>query len=728
MTMANLLAPLDNSKTALARIDALAAAGAPTLDAIVDAVQRADYDQAALLALARSFAGEDLSIEVVATILPGLDTIALHIALIKCGTGPRSRVMVDLVRRDGLPASEAGRDIAALLLYVSWRLRGAEDLREQMAWPVRRLLRQRPGPRGMALLVWLVNELNDNNVTGVAADILPSFLLHHQGVLELADAVDQLLAEPVRELVKAIPAREARSPALVRLPLRAAVKPGRNDLCPCGSGRKYKRCCQDKEESSFVASPVAGLSWDKYLAGAADSITVDTIWSLSLRDLAMLNLGQLGMAPLVVAFRRFMSWRRWDLAERALARIAEHPDLDDDDADDFRAELVTDLISRGEWALARHHLDKVVDKDTFARGDMLALALATSSTTALQQLLHEAQDALKDSDQREDGDLSLAFALLDSAPALGILVARGCLTAERQFDSEFLLEQIEKARDRLNLPPGDPAWETWSTLAEGTETDDDENEDSKAVSAFPIRRGSRRPDATAASAPGGGTINVAANADQSARMHVHDDVRALQAALRESSARVAELEQQMKRQEANVAAVASPAMPTSSEDTGAVRRLQAKIGELKGRIDEGNEERRDLRRKLAAASRTRANQEERPSPTARPEADSDGGVPVEMGVRGVLMPRFSRRAEDSLRAVPAHVAAELMRTLGCLSAGDRAAWRNVKQAKDMSFALLMARVGIHHRLLFRADDGVLEVVELVTRESLATTLKRLRSA
>lgn len=26
-----------------------------------------------------------------------------------------------------------------------------------------------------------------------------------------------------------------------------ATKLGRNDLCPCGSGRKYKRCCETRE-------------------------------------------------------------------------------------------------------------------------------------------------------------------------------------------------------------------------------------------------------------------------------------------------------------------------------------------------------------------------------------------------------------------------------------------------------------------------------------------------
>ena len=27
------------------------------------------------------------------------------------------------------------------------------------------------------------------------------------------------------------------------------AKPGRNEQCPCGSGRKYKKCCESKTES-----------------------------------------------------------------------------------------------------------------------------------------------------------------------------------------------------------------------------------------------------------------------------------------------------------------------------------------------------------------------------------------------------------------------------------------------------------------------------------------------
>ena len=68
-----------------------------------------------------------------------------------------------------------------------------------------------------------------------------------------------------------------------------------------------------------------------------------------------------------------------------------------------------------------------------------------------------------------------------------------------------------------------------------------------------------------------------------------------------------------------------------------------------------------------------------------------------------------------------------MRTVGTLAAGDGFAWKGVKRARDMARPVLMARVGIHHRLIFRIEGDDLTVVDLITREQLETTLKRLRS-
>jgi hypothetical protein len=41
--------------------------------------------------------------------------------------------------------------------------------------------------------------------------------------------------------------------------------------------------------------------------------------------------------------------------------------------------------------------------------------------------------------------------------------------------------------------------------------------------------------------------------------------------------------------------------------------------------------------------------------------------------------------------------------------------------------VIIARVGIHHRLLLQTDDRRLEVLDLVTRQAEDIALKRLRS-
>ena len=53
-----------------------------------------------------------------------------------------------------------------------------------------------------------------------------------------------------------------------------AAKTGRNDLCPCGSGRKFKKCCESKTSSrrqSRVLMVVVGLAIVGGIAAAATS-------------------------------------------------------------------------------------------------------------------------------------------------------------------------------------------------------------------------------------------------------------------------------------------------------------------------------------------------------------------------------------------------------------------------------------------------------------------------
>jgi hypothetical protein len=65
---------------------------------------------------------------------------------------------------------------------------------------------------------------------------LPDLVASYEGLSEAP------LPDALREHVDAIRARfEARAPA-------QSTKVGRNDPCPCGSGKKYKKCCLGKPQ------------------------------------------------------------------------------------------------------------------------------------------------------------------------------------------------------------------------------------------------------------------------------------------------------------------------------------------------------------------------------------------------------------------------------------------------------------------------------------------------
>jgi preprotein translocase subunit SecA len=48
---------------------------------------------------------------------------------------------------------------------------------------------------------------------------------------------------PQRERVAKVTGESAGDETLRKEPVRKDKKPGRNDPCPCGSGKKYKKCC-----------------------------------------------------------------------------------------------------------------------------------------------------------------------------------------------------------------------------------------------------------------------------------------------------------------------------------------------------------------------------------------------------------------------------------------------------------------------------------------------------
>ena len=82
----------------------------------------------------------------------------------------------------------------------------------------------------------IVNEIYEKDYT--LESLLDEFKAHFLANKIMSPTSVLYASKTFSELMGFIPAEEESKPALPE-----GAKPGRNDLCPCGSGKKYKKCC-----------------------------------------------------------------------------------------------------------------------------------------------------------------------------------------------------------------------------------------------------------------------------------------------------------------------------------------------------------------------------------------------------------------------------------------------------------------------------------------------------
>jgi SEC-C motif-containing protein len=630
------------------------------LDSVRAALDACDFDAAVVRLAERARSGEDVPAELACAALEGVVEPETAAGLIAIATGDRAGALIDVLRRRRLVTAEPA--VEAIALYAAWRL-GAPVA--AVVAEARRLSRGRLEGTVSYLLAAITEGIGDAHLAAAMGKL--DRLRTPQARRAVAE-IDRLLQRPAAEALAALPTPDDLR-VVSGFTVRAAERAGRNDPCPCGSGKKYKRCCADKD-----AAAVAGISWER----------PKDVEALLPRELARLPLAELSDAVLAAAIRRLVTWQQWTLAAAAIDELARRPD-GAREADTWREELVYGALLGNEPALARAQHARMSDPARDELHNGVALALLDGAPGALAAVAQSASKAVADDDAPDD--ISLAHALLRAAPALGLLVARGCVRPGREADVDILLDAIEEARDELALPPGDPAWDLWELLDEAKDRTAEED-------------------------------------DQRTR----SELATLRTQLADSSSRLGDLTRDLAAKQRELeAAREQPALPVSTardESQEQTKRLARRVEELQGLIREGNQERRDLRAQLSAAERERA-----PAAAAVVEQPDEAaeGDDVELGQRAVAIPSFGKRALDALARLPGAIAAEAMRTLGGLTAGDGFSWRGVKQARDMVRPVLMARIGIHHRMLFRVEERTLTVLDIVTREELMLRLKQVRA-
>ncbi|MBN1605830.1 MAG: SEC-C domain-containing protein [Polyangiaceae bacterium] len=644
---------------------------------------------ATLAAFALLAQGEKPGDELLLALLPEVDDMAHFATLLAHGAEHLTSLCVQLLEqgrmsapRDAfatLRAAEALGDTpppAALLLSLRRQLRRCVDLKE-----------------GIFL--------------GKAASLVGDAFTRELGApwIEMTREVEALplgapAHDPLRVLPEAAPKRWVTG-YTVRQQSPAA---GRNDPCPCGSGKKYKKCCMLKDRDAAPEGPPEP---------EPELLTSAQVGELRPQQLRRLDPNKLGAVQLLVAYRRLADFHYWQEAARLLDVLETR--TDPDNADGHRHDFTASLLEAGQLELAEQQYAKL---SADAQDDLrLERACARREDGLLERLEAEARRGLLP--EATTDLVEVAHVLLRHSPALGILVARGALSADRALDSDVLLQTAEEARDTAALPPFEPWWDIWDMML------------AKRMGEVKKR-----------------TLEQA-RADIAERT-----LTELKAATDEAQGLRTELGSLETRLEALTSerdALAKTARPDELERAKAQsaeleserRRLKNKVEQLRGLLSHSQRERAELRQRVsklvqadADAPRPGAGQ---PSPSERPTAvngdATDAGAEATDALeldddtrfvpRRLLVPELTTRAKKSLLELPAHVGRAALALLAELGAGDEASWARVKRLHALE-AVRSARVGIHYRLLCRVEETELRVLDVVHRRELETAIGHLR--
>lgn len=670
------------------------------VDAAIDAAVAAyEFEAAAALLLAGAALGRRFDAARIAPVLPYVDDLTLE-ALVAASTGDRVGVLLEAAATGRLDAPTS----ALALMVATALLDGAA-----------------PPPRLLAELRLLAREPLDEEAGDMVATC--ALALKDAALREVAGPwIDALERAGVQPFDLTVLRRRADGDPLAILPedeaaevvegdgapLKAQQKIGRNDPCPCGSGKKFKKCCDGKKPAA-PAPPAQGADGDGATPAPGAPLTP--------KELVALDPAALSEEELPKRYDECVELGLWApaarLVEELVARARSSPEAVPQ-PDAWRMDLVAAALQADAPDVAREQLARVAPELRDSPWGRLMEELVAPGPHALERLEAAAVEALRGGEHGNDAT-HLAVRVLLRYPALGALLARAAFAAgslDELPERAWLLDEVERARDRLLLPPGDPYQDLFAAVLRDHDARKKAAEDAKERRKQQKHR-ARRP----------------AGEDEP-----EADAETLRERLREAATRASELEEELKRlraRERDERRAARERAPAG--DAAKVARLREKVDELKALLAESQEEKRELRRELEAA-RARDDDEARAkaAKAAEPERgeddDDDEGPAAEAPDerRPALVPVFSDAAAAAIREADRALGRAALRVVSGVAGGDPQVWSQVKRLRRRT-DVCSARVGIHYRLLFRMHParGELEVVSFINRRELDATIRRL---
>ncbi len=634
-------------------------------------VEERRFEQAGAVVVAAHLAGCGVGVSVLDPLVYCVHTIEKVMAVVRAVDGDPVDSLLDLW--------ESGRMDNLVELALAYYIGKRCDPPPARAVSMLRLLcRLDFDPGVMSVLGEVVRLYDDPELTKIGE-------VH----LELARVSPQkrLLERWVsRSCLDLLPERAARRVVSGRTVQRRGEDVGRNDPCPCGSGRKYKKCCLRR----------AKRHGDKR-ADIERKLTDEQFEKLYPPELIALDLAELTDARAVMAFKQLVNFCCFEPAARALAHLEERGV---DGIAEHRAHLVERALFSGDLDTVRNQV-QFMDEEA-ARQVEFDLLLGEEGVS-VAQLASQALRVLRRQDDDEGPDeVDLAVALLRRHPPLGILVARGAMSRDNPEEADMLAAVVEQVRDKLWLPAGDRASEIRDLWAE------EHMESELRDLAQRIETAHQREEAAEAE-------KLRRKCAQARRER--DDLKA----------QLSQLQRELDRAKQPAAQPAVvPAAAASADLSADVGRLRHKIERLKGIIDQKNEERSALRQQVAALhERIEASPHE---PVDAPEAAFDALEPAQpdASCAACALPRFDAAVEHALGRLPTNVVRRAVTSATELATTDTARWTDVKRLQTAD--VYTRRIGRGWRMFFRLepDNASLVVLEIVSRQDFERALLRYR--
>jgi mRNA-degrading endonuclease RelE of RelBE toxin-antitoxin system len=572
------------------------------------------------------------------------------------------------------------------------------------AWPegliteARVLARRVITPEARNLLYAAAHLLGDDDLWDIL-DPEPSQEIRRLGEISARNLILNLEL-PVLDAIPELPLPVVLQGGTIQ---RAVARVGRNEPCPCGSGKKYKRCCLEQDlERLRDSSEIAGVTRQEQRESPEVYLTEERLWEMRAHDVVALD-------PALIPSELYDSYinclNLYDEFEAVLAF------LEVNGVQDAYEEHIVDSIEQALSAqkpeMARRLAAHVPEFKAAQSFFPLSFRFARDRLEHGPALKLVESAALENLDKASPTDFICQ--LIDiGCPALGILAGRGAIAYSDLWEAETVLNHVLEARDRLDLPPADFAEDLFEQRL--------------------VERASAATDT--------GT-NVRNTAEYEQLQAASTRAQELEKKLTEKERALKTAQQALARkQQPNVPKATVPDTPAiTTRPNPEVAELQSAIVDLKQEVKRNHQDRNRYRRKFktAVANREAAekeNQAVRSELEARlaateafeddaPELLLDEAVATSYPVR---VPVFADRFTAVLGRLPEAAARKAVHLSGRLAAGEEAAFQGAKRLAANRM-IIRQRLGVY-RLLFRLEATELVVLECVHRRELEKAVGR----